>query len=160
LLRRSGPPLTPVKSPVAALGRTLLNFVHDLRGEAGNDDLRAGAAGSTLIGGNGLDRMVSGAADDQFEGRNEFGELDNAQDLLVYTGPGRWSSEETVSGDLVFGFPDGSDLFDLRGSGLQFAALTIVREKFQTTISSDRGTITIIESFGQDVFVDANDFLF
>jgi len=132
----------------------------DLQGGAGNDDLRAGAAGSTLIGGSGLDRMVSSAADDQFEGRDESGVLDNAQDLLVYTGTGRWSSVDSFFGDTVFGFQDGSDLFDLRGSGLQFADLTIVNEDFQTTISSDRGTITIFESFGEEVFVDANDFLF
>ena len=132
----------------------------DLQGRAGNDDLRAGAAGSTLIGGSGLDRMVSSAADDQFEGRDESGVLDNAQDLLVYTGTGRWSSVDSFFGDTVSGFQDGSDLFDLRGSGLQFADLTIVNEDFQTTISSSRGTITIFESFGEEVFVDANDFLF
>ena len=135
---------------------------NDLRGGAGNDDLRAGAAGSTLIGGSGLDRMVSGAANDQFEGRDDFGELDNAQDLLVYTGPGRWSADEPgTDGDLVFGFQDGSDLFDLRGSGLQFSDLTIVNEDFETTISSDRGTITIVEGCcGGEVFIDENDFLF
>jgi hypothetical protein len=78
----------------------------------------------------------------------------------VYAGTGRWSAEETAFGDSVSGFQDGSDLFDLRGSGLQFADLTIVNEEFETTISSSRGTITIFESFGQEVFVDANDFLF
>ena len=80
-------------------------------------------------------------------GRDEFGfELDNAQDLFVYTGTGRWSEEGSFFGDTVSGFQDGSDLFDLRGSGLQFSDLTIVNEEFQTTITSSRGTITIFES--------------
>ena len=48
----------------------------------------------------------------------------------------------------------------MRGSGLQFSDLTIVNEDFQTTISSSRGTITILENSGQEVFVDADDFLF
>ncbi len=134
----------------------------DLQGDAGNDDLHAGAVGSSLNGGSGADRLFSGPADDQLEaGRDEFGfDLDNAQDLLVYTGTGRWSFEGSFFGDTVSGFQDGSDLFDLRGSGLQFSDLTIVNDDFQTTISSSRGTITIFESFGQEVFVDANDFLF
>jgi Ca2+-binding RTX toxin-like protein len=134
----------------------------DLQGEAGNDDLHAGAVGSSANGGQGMDRFFSGPADDQFEaGRDEFGfDLDNAQDLFVYTGTGRWSTEDSFFGDTVSGFQDGSDLFDLRGSGLQFSDLTIVNEDFQTTISSSRGTITIFENFGQEVFVDANDFLF
>jgi hypothetical protein len=138
-------------------------FDHALRGGAGNDDLHAGAVGSFADGGQGLDRLFSSAADDQLEaGRDEFGfDLDNAQDLFVYTGTGRWSSEGSFFGDTVSGFQDGSDLFDLRDSGLQFSDLTIVNEDFQTTISStDRGTITIFESSGQEVFIDANDFLF
>jgi Ca2+-binding RTX toxin-like protein len=138
------------------------NFDNSLQGDAGNDDLHAGAVGSALNGGGGLDRLFSNAADDQLEaGRDEFGfDLDNAQDLFVYTGTGRWSTEGSFFGDTVSGFQDGSDLFDLRGSGLQFSDLTIVNEDFQTTISSSRGTITIFESFGQEAFVDANDFLF
>jgi hypothetical protein len=36
----------------------------------------------------------------------------------------------------------------------------ILNEDFQTTITSSRGMITIFESFGQEVFVDENDFLF
>ena len=138
------------------------NFDNTLQGDVGNDDLHAGAVGSSANGGQGMDRLFSSAADDQFEaGRDESGfDLDNAQDLFVYTGTGRWSSEGSFFGDTVSGFQDGSDLFDLRGSGLQIGDLTIVNEDFQTTISSDRGTITIFESSGQEVFVDANDFLF
>ena len=138
------------------------NFDNSLQGDAGNDELHAGAVGSSLNGGGGSDRLISGAADDQLEaGRDEFGfDLDNAQDLFVYAGTGRWSAEGSFSGDLVSGFQDGSDRFDLRGSGLQLSDLTIVNEDFQTTISSTRGSITISESFGQDVFIDANDFLF
>ena len=138
------------------------NFDNILQGDPGNDDLHAGAAGSSLNGGSGTDRLFSSPADDQLEaGRDEFGfDLDNAQDLLVYTGNGRWSTEGSFFGDTVSGFQDGSDLFDLRGSGLQFSDLTILNEEFQTTISSNRGTITIFESSGQEVFVDANDFLF
>ena len=138
------------------------NFDNSLQGDAGNDDLRAGAVGSSLNGGGGSDRLVSSAADDQLEaGRDELGfDLDNAPDLFVYTGTGRWSAADSAFGDTVSGFQDGSDLFDLRGSGLQLSDLTIVNEDFQTTISSSRGTITIFESFGQEVFVDGNDFLF
>jgi len=137
------------------------NFDNSLQGDAGNDDLHAGTVGSTLNGGVGMDRLFSSAADDQLEaGRDVFGDLDHAQDLFVYTGTGRWSTEGSFFGDQVSGFQDGSDLFDLRGSGLQFSDLTIVNEDFQTTISSSRGTITIFESFGQEVFIDANDFLF
>jgi Ca2+-binding RTX toxin-like protein len=138
------------------------NFDNNLQGDAGNDDLRAGAVGSSLNGGGGSDRLVSSAADDQLEaGRDELGfDLDNAPDLLVYTGTGRWSAEDSPFGDTVSGFQDGSDRFDLRGSGLQLSDLTILNEDFQTTISSSRGTITIFESSGQEVFVDGNDFLF
>ena len=94
-------------------------------------------------------------------GRDEFTfALDVAQDLFVYTGTERWSSEGSFFGDQIFGFEDGSDLFDMRGSNLTFTDLTIVNDDFQTTISSDRGTITISESFGEEVFIDANDFLF
>ena len=134
----------------------------ELQGDAGNDELHAGTVGSSMNGGGGSDRLFSSAADDQMEGgRDEFGfDLDNAQDLFVYTGTGRWSEEGSFFGDTVSGFQDGSDLFDMRGSGLQFSDLTIVNEDFQTTITSDRGTITIFESFGQEVFIDQDDFLF
>ena len=138
------------------------NFDNSLQGDLGNDDLHAGAVGSFASGGGGSDRLFSGADDDQLEaGRDELGfDLDNAPDLFVYAGPGRWSAEGSVFGDTVSGFQDGSDLFDLRGSGLQLSDLTIVNEDFQTTITSSRGTITIFESFGQEVFVDGSDFLF
>ena len=134
-----------------------------LQGNAGNDDLHAGSVGSSMNGGGGLDRLFSSAADDQMEaGRDEFGfDLDNAQDLFVYTGTGRWSEEGTFFGDTVSGFQDGSDLFDMRGSGLQFSDLTIgSNELGDQTITSNRGTITIFESFGQEVLIDENDFLF
>jgi Ca2+-binding RTX toxin-like protein len=138
------------------------NFDNSLQGDAGNDDLHAGTVGSSLNGGSGSDRLFSSAADDQMEaGRDASGfDLDNAQDLFVFTGTGRWSAEGSFFGDIISGFQDGSDLFDMRGSGLQFSDLTIVNEDFQTTITSDRGTITIFESSGQEVFVDQNDFLF
>jgi Ca2+-binding RTX toxin-like protein len=138
------------------------SFDNSLQGDAGNDDLHAGAVGSTMTGGSGIDRLFSSAADDQLDaGRDELTfELDNAPDLFVYTGTGRWSAEDTFFGDQVSAFQDGSDLFDLRGSGLQFSDLTIVNEDFQTTISSSRGMITIFENFGEEVFIDANDFLF
>jgi Ca2+-binding RTX toxin-like protein len=138
------------------------NFDNSLQGEAGDDDLHAGSVGSTLGGGSGSDRLFSSAADDQMDGgRDEFTfELDGAQDLFVYGGTGRWSSEDSFFGDQISGFQDGSDLFDLRGSGMDFSDLTIVNDDFQTTITSSRGTITIFESFGEPVFIDANDFLF
>jgi Ca2+-binding RTX toxin-like protein len=138
------------------------NFDNSLQGDDGNDDLHAGAVGSSANGGGGSDRLFSSAADDQLEaGRDELGfELDGAPDLFVYGGAGRWSAEGSFFGDTVSGFQDGSDRFDLRGSGLAFADLAIVNEEFQTTITSSRGTITIFESAGQEVFVDANDFLF
>ncbi|MGO4740156.1 calcium-binding protein [Bosea sp. 2KB_26] len=138
------------------------NFDNSLQGDAGNDELHAGAVGSGMNGGAGSDRLISGAADDQMEaGRDEFGfDLDNAQDLFVYSGTGRWSTEGSFFGDTVSGFQDGSDLFDLRGSGLQFSDLSIVNEDFQTTITSERGQITLFESFGQEVFLDQDDFLF
>jgi hypothetical protein len=68
--------------------------------------------------------------------------------------------EGSFFGDQISGFDDGSDLIDLRGSGLQFADLTIVNEEFQAIITSERGTITISESFGQDLLIDEADFLF
>ena len=105
---------------------------------------------------------MSSAADDQLEaGRDEFGfDLDNAPDLFVYGGAGRWSAEDSTFGDTVSGFQDGSDLFDLRGSGLQFSDLTVVNEEFQTTITSSRGTITIFENFDAPVEITEDDFLF
>lgn len=138
------------------------NFDNSLQGDGGNDDLHAGAVGSSMNGGAGSDRLFSSAADDQMEaGRDEFGfDLDNAQDLFVYTGTQRWSADDSFFGDIISGFQDGSDFFDMRGSGLQFSDLTIVNEDFQTTITSVRGKITIFESFGQEVFIDSSDFLF
>ncbi|KFC69289.1 hypothetical protein FG93_03335 [Bosea sp. LC85] len=138
------------------------NFDNTLRGEAGNDELHAGTVGSSMNGESGSDRLISGAADDQMEaGRDEFGfELDNAQDLFVYSGTGRWSTEGSFFGDTVSGFQDGSDLFDLRGSGLQFSDLSIVNEEFETTITSSRGKISLFENAGQEVFLDQDDFLF
>ena len=136
-------------------------FNNSLQGDAGDDDLHAGALGSFLGGGSGADRLSSSAADDQMDGGvNEFFELDGAQDLFVYTGTGRWSEEGSFFGDTISGFQDGSDLFDLRGSGLQFSDLTVVNEEFQTTITSSRGTITIFENFDAPVEITEDDFLF
>jgi Ca2+-binding RTX toxin-like protein len=134
----------------------------NLQGGAGDDDLHAGAAGSNMNGDSGADRLISSAADDQMgAGRDEVTfALDNAPDLFVYTGPGRWSTEGSFFGDTVSAFQDGSDRFDLGGSGLVFADLTIVNDDFQTTITSDRGTITIFENFDEPVVIDENDFLF
>ena len=138
------------------------NFDNSLQGDLGYDELHAGTVGSTMNGGGGADRLFSGAADDQMDaGRDEFGfDLDDAQDQFVYAGPGPWSTEGSTFGDIVSGFEDGSDVFDLSGSGLPFSDLTIVNADFQTTITSDRGMITIFESVGQEVFIDQNDFLF
>jgi Ca2+-binding RTX toxin-like protein len=134
-------------------------FDNSLEGGAGDDVLHAGAVGSTLNGGSGADQLISSAADDQLTGGfDENFNTDATQDLFVYTGSGRWSQEG--SSDIIFNFEDNIDLFDLRGSGLQASDLTIVNEDFQTTITSDRGQITIFESFGQEVFIDQNDFLF
>lgn len=138
------------------------NFDNSLNGDAGDDDLHAGAVGSFLGGGSGSDRLFSSAADDQMDaGRDEVTfALDNASDLFVFTGTGRWSEEGSFFGDTISAFQDGSDLLDMRGSGLVFADLTILNEDFQTTITSDRGTITIFENFDEGVFIDENDFLF
>lgn len=138
------------------------NFDHDLQGDLGSDDLHAGSVGSGMDGGGGSDRLFSGADDDQMEaGRDAFGfDLDGAQDRFVYAGPGRWSAADSTFGDIVSGFEDGADLFDLQGSGLTFGDLTIVNDDFQTTITSDRGRITIFESASQEVAIDQDDFLF
>ncbi len=141
---------------------TAPSFLHNsLRGERGNDDLYAGAVGASMDGGDGADRLFSGPGDDQFRLLRPGVDLDleDEGDLLVYGGSGRWSSEGNL-GDHVFVFRDGSDLFDLRGSGLQLSDLTIVNEDTQTTITSSRGTITIFESAGEEVFIDGDDFLF
>jgi Ca2+-binding RTX toxin-like protein len=131
------------------------NFDNSLQGDSGNDVLHAGAVGSTMDGGPGADRLFNSAADDQMTGgRDETTfELDGAQDLFVY-GTEDWGS------DIIFGFEDEVDLFDLRGSGLTFADLTIVNEDFQTTITSSRGTITIFENFNEPVTIGEGDFLF
>ena len=124
------------------------SFDNSLQGDAGDDDLHAGSIGSSMGGGSGSDRLFSSAADDQMDGgRDELGLLDGAQDLFVYGGTGPWSSEGSFFGDQISGFQDGSDLFDMRGSGLTFSDLTIVNEEFQTTIMSSLGTITISREF-------------
>jgi Ca2+-binding RTX toxin-like protein len=126
----------------------------DLKGDAGNDTLNAGAAGANLDGGDGADRLVSGVGDDQMVGgRDEFFSLDGDEDLFVY-GAGGWGT------DTLFDFEDGADRFDLRGSGLTFEDLVITNEDFQTTITSAQGTIFIFESFGQPVEITAADFIF
>ena len=85
------------------------NFDNSLQGDAGDDDLHAGSVGSFLGGGSGADRLFSSAADDQMDGgRDEIRfALDGAQDLFVYTGTGRWSSEGSFFGDQISGFEDG-----------------------------------------------------
>jgi hypothetical protein len=110
-------------------------------GDLLSDDLHAGAVGSFRSGGSGADRLFSSAADDQMDGgRDEFTfELDGARDLFVYTGTGRWSSENTF-GDEISGFQDGSDLFDMRGSGLEFNDLTIVNGDFPRTAGRARSS--------------------
>jgi Ca2+-binding RTX toxin-like protein len=130
-------------------------FDNSLQGDAGNDELHAGASGSTMDGGTGADRLFSSGADDQMTGGRDpdtFA-LDGAQDIFVY-GSGPWGS------DTIFGFEDGVDLFDLRGSGLTFNDLTIVNEDFQTTITSSLGTITILEAFDEPVTITEADFMF
>jgi hypothetical protein len=77
----------------------------------------------------------------------------------VYTGTGRWSADGSFFGDTVSGFQDGSDLFDLRGSGLQFTDLTIMNEGFPDDDYVEPRQITIFESFGQEDFIDQSDFL-
>lgn len=129
-------------------------FDHNLQGDAGNDDLHAGAVGSTMDGGSGADRLFNSAADDQMSGgRDENFNPDGAQDLFVYGTEG-WGS------DILFGFEDGVDLFDMRGSGLTFADLAITNEDFQTRIESSRGAIDIFENFDEPVHIDEADFLF
>jgi Ca2+-binding RTX toxin-like protein len=132
----------------------------DLHGDAGDDILQAGSAGSNMNGDTGADQLVSGAADDQMAGGFDFDtfELDGAQDLFVYTGTGRWSEEGSFFGDQVDQFEDGIDKFDMRGSGLTFADLVIDNDAdFGPTITSDRGQITVF-TFG--VIIDESDFLF
>jgi Ca2+-binding RTX toxin-like protein len=140
-------------------------FSNSLQGDAGNDVLHAGTAGSFMSGGDGADQLVSNVGDDQIAaGRdpNTF-ELDDDQDLFVYSGTGRWSEEGSFFGDTVEEFRDGQDKFDLRGSGLQFSDLIIDNDGgFGPTITTTdgRGQITIFERFGEEVFVDETDFIF
>jgi Ca2+-binding RTX toxin-like protein len=134
------------------------SFDHTLDGGAGDDVLNAGAVGSTMNGGTGADQLVSSAADDQMSA-GSFGP-DTAQDIFVFSGDGRWSSDGSFYGDTISDFEDGVDRIELRGTGLQYSDLTILNEDFQTTIISDRGQITLFESFDQPVFIDHNDFLF
>jgi Ca2+-binding RTX toxin-like protein len=131
------------------------SFDHSLRGDAGDDDLHAGAVGSSMDGGAGADRLFNSAADDQMSGgRDDFTfELDGARDLFVYGSEG-WGF------DTVFGYEDGVDQFDMRGSGLTFGDLTITNEDFQTTIESSRGVITLFENFNEPVDIAEDDFLF
>ena len=73
----------------------------------------------------------------------------------------RWSEEDSFFGDTISGFEDGSDLIDMRGSGLAFADLTIVNEEFQTTITLEpRARSPSSRASGEPVFIDENDFLF
>ena len=137
-------------------------FDNSLNGDAGDDVIQAGAVGSFMGGGSGSDILISSAEDDQIDGGRDEATfaLDGDQDLFTYGGTGRWSTEGSFFGDQISGFEDGSDLIDLRGSGLTFADLVIVNEDFQTTITSDRGTITIFENFDEPVDITAADFLF
>ena len=130
-----------------------VGFFSDLQGGNGDDILNAGAVSTTLSGGDGADILRSGAGDDQLNGGyNEDFTLDGDPDLFVY-GAWAWGT------DNVYQFDDGLDLFDLRGSGLTFADLTIVNDDFQTTITSANGTIFINE-FDGPVEITADDFIF
>jgi Ca2+-binding RTX toxin-like protein len=130
----------------------------DLQGGEGSDALHAGAAATTMDGGAGADQLFSGAGDDQMTGgRDESFLLDGAEDFFVY-GSGDWGSD--ILFGFLFGFKDGVDRFDLRGSGLAFDDLEIVNQEFQATISSTRGTITKVESFGEPIEITPADFMF
>lgn len=105
-----------------------------LDGGAGDDTLRAGTAGASLVdfdGGN--DRLVGGVGDDQF-----FGGAGN--DLFVFGAI--WTSPSGFQ-DVIYDFEDGIDKIDLRGSGLTFADLTIDDSGYSAIITSTAGQIEL-----------------
>ena len=137
-------------------------FDNTFNGDDGNDDLQAGAVGST--------------ADRRLRARTGWSAARPTTDRSAAStrhlrarrrpGPVRLQRHRAVERGRQLlrrhgrRFEDGSDLFDLRGSGLQFADLTIVNDgDFGPTIESSLGKITVSESFG-DVTIDASDFLF
>ena len=105
-----------------------------LDGGAGNDTLRAGAAGADLVdfeGGN--DRLIGGAGDDVF-----FGGA--GKDLFVF---GATWTAATGFQDVIADFEDGLDRIDLRGSGLTFADLSIDDSGYSAVITSSAGRIEV-----------------
>lgn len=131
----------------------------DLRGDDGNDILRAGAEGASLDGGAGDDQLVGSAGSDQFTGG---GGLDQFVVGAV------WSTS-TFSGDVIWDFEDGVEKIDLRGTGLTFEDLTIENVDFgyfaYATISNPTaGLIEVRTTFNEDfvarVHIDRSDFLF
>ena len=131
-----------------------------LQGDAGNDDLHAGAVGASMNGGSAA-RIGCSAARPTTRWKRE-------RRIRIRCWTTRRISSCTPEPDAGarrqllrrhrFGFQDGSDLFDMRGSGLQFSDLTILNEDFQTTITSDRGRIDF-QDFDERV-IDEADFLF
>ena len=128
----------------------------------GNDELHAGSVGSSMNGGGGSDRLFSSAADDQWR-------PDGTSSDSIWTVHRTCSSTPEPGGGARKGafsatqFPDsrtGRTCSTCAVAAFSFSDLTIVNDDFQTTITSSRGTITIFESDGQEVFIDENDFLF
>jgi len=121
-----------------------------LYGRAGNDTLRGDTGNDSLHGEGGRDTLDGGAGNDLLSG---------GADADVFRFTGKWGS------DKVADFQDGIDRIDLRGSSLDFRALSIT----QINADSDgRVDDVIIKANGQSItllnmqktMLGAADFLF
>jgi Ca2+-binding RTX toxin-like protein len=124
-----------------------------LEGNEGNDALRAGAEGNTILdGGDGDDQLSGGAGDDQFTGGLGI-------DLFVFGD--MWTSAHGFQ-DTIWDLEDGVEKIDLRASGLRFADLSIDDGGFSAVITAAAGRIEV-SGFGEQGLggrLTEDDFLF
>lgn len=121
-----------------------------VRGNADNDVIRGNGGADRLLGGTGDDRLIGGGGDDRLRG-------DGGDDTLSGgAGADRFFFNANAGDDVVLGFQQGLDQFNLRGAG-SFDALNISVSGGDTTISFGATTITI-QDFTDGLVAD--DFIF
>ena len=122
--------------------------LNTLNGNEGNDILRAGAGGASMLGEDGNDRLVGSAGDDQFVG---------GQGVDTFVFGAIWTNASSGFTDVIYDFEDGVEKIDLRDSGLTFADLLITDDGFSAIITATAGRIEVAGLAGQ---IAINDFLF
>ena len=128
--------------------------IEQFLGGSGADHVTGNDAANTLVGNGGDDTLDGGAGDDILDG--------GAGDDTLTGGAGDDTFRYRLTGfgaDTITDFTDGTDLIDLRDTGLSLADLTITASGQDRVITVSSGnTITLTGQAG--ITLDAADFLF